>query len=407
MSGKDELNKLLFGLLALLRPITSLHQEFLLNNIEIGQFLITKYKVGINNKNPIKLVNLKWNKINPLILKNEPKMEIEIMPIKDNIIAKNTKSRCLGSLSSRETPLLLTKCLSPRWITGLNIVRILGRIKMLIKKPNTLLKISLIAIPKPIPSQNIKFQKLSLLSLALKKPILGDWGVSFIPLFWFAIGAMAGSLGNLFIPWLLTVCSFKFLKSCIRILLYYWFKLYHYIIPRFRGICKEISVVLAIVIGFSSNVAFGSNVSEALTPELKAHIAYIEKQNNIPSGLLMAIAKVESGYHPYAINIEGRAVFAKNIADATYVIEEAVSSGIRNIDIGLMQVNYRWHGEKFVDIKEMLHPRTNIEYAGKLLASLYKQHGNWHKAIRYYHSANSIHHRKYSRKITIEWLKYV
>jgi len=140
---------------------------------------------------------------------------------------------------------------------------------------------------------------------------------------------------------------------------------------------------------------------------LKNFIQKVELENQIPSGLLQAIAKVESGYHAYAVNVAGKPVIARNIIQATTVIEEALASGIQNIDIGVMQINYRWHGEKFQSYTEMLNPKTNIKYAGALLAGLYRQHGSWHKAIRYYHSANSVHHRKYSRKITIEWLKYV
>ena len=70
-----------------------------------------------------------------------------------------------------------------------------------------------------------------------------------------------------------------------------------------------------------------------------------------------------------------------------------------------MQLNYRWHGNKFTSIKEMLIPEKNITYAAKLLCSLYKRHGNWHKAVRHYHSAKLEHSRKYSRKVAMVWLE--
>jgi len=40
--------------------------------------------------------------------------------------------------------------------------------------------------------------------------------------------------------------------------------------------------------------------------EIRQLIAVQEQQNNIPSGLLLAIAKVESGSKPYALNIQGK-----------------------------------------------------------------------------------------------------
>jgi uncharacterized protein YcfJ len=90
--------------------------------------------------------------------------------------------------------------------------------------------------------------------------------------------------------------------------------------------------------------------------------------------------------------------------EAAKTIKNALNSGITNIDIGIAQINYRWHGDNFKNIEKMINPATNIEYAAKLLSSLFKQHKTWHKAIRHYHSANPDHHRRYSRKVVIAWL---
>ena len=66
---------------------------------------------------------------------------------------------------------------------------------------------------------------------------------------------------------------------------------------------------------------------------------------------------------------------------------------------------HRWHGREFTNIEVMLEVNNNVEYAAKLLSSLYKEHGSWHKATRLYHSATPEHHKKYSKKIIIAWLK--
>ncbi|MCE2731656.1 MAG: hypothetical protein LW599_06210, partial [Rickettsiaceae bacterium] len=85
-------------------------------------------------------------------------------------------------------------------------------------------------------------------------------------------------------------------------------------------------------------------------------------------------------------------------------IRNALNAGITNIDIGVGQINYRWHGDNFKGIEEMLNPVINIEYAGKLLSSLFKEHGDWFKALKYYHSAKAQYHVPYSRKIFVAWL---
>jgi soluble lytic murein transglycosylase-like protein len=136
----------------------------------------------------------------------------------------------------------------------------------------------------------------------------------------------------------------------------------------------------------------------------KKYIAAVEQRNQIPRGLLSAIVGVESGFNPTAVNIEGKSVITNNKYEAIKIINNAVNQGVTNIDIGIAQINYRWHKDNFRNIEEMINPTANIEYAAKLLSSLFKQHGTWHKAIRHYHSANPNHHKQYSRKVVIAWL---
>lgn len=104
-----------------------------------------------------------------------------------------------------------------------------------------------------------------------------------------------------------------------------------------------------------------------MNQQLKEYINYVEKQNNIPRGLLLAIANIESGLKPFALNIEGRAVFPQTYEEAVTLVKEAIETGITHIDLGVTQLNYRWHNENFVNTGDMIDPKTNIEYAGKLL----------------------------------------
>ena len=138
--------------------------------------------------------------------------------------------------------------------------------------------------------------------------------------------------------------------------------------------------------------------------DIKSIIAKAEIQNKIPKGLLAAIAKVESGHREYAINVGGRSIYADSLANALSIAKSKINSGVTNIDLGMMQLNYHWHGNQFSSLGEMLTPENNISYAARLLRSLYEQHGNWQKAIRHYHSANLEHSRKYSRKVAMIWL---
>ena len=138
--------------------------------------------------------------------------------------------------------------------------------------------------------------------------------------------------------------------------------------------------------------------------QIASLISKAEKENQIPSGLLAAIAKLESNTQAYSLNINGHAVFNKSLEEASWLVKKKLDSGLKNIDLGVIQLNYRWHGDKFNNVTQMLMPENNIKYAASLLKSLKVKHGSWHKAVKYYHSAKPEHHRKYSRKVVAYWL---
>jgi hypothetical protein len=119
--------------------------------------------------------------------------------------------------------------------------------------------------------------------------------------------------------------------------------------------------------------------------------------------LLEAIAFVESGINNHVINVAGKPVIATNNNEALKVISDARENGIRNIDVGVIQLNYRWHSNAFANIQEMLNPKNNIEYAAKFLLRLNKQHGKWYATICNYHSLKLDHQRKYSSKVVMKW----
>ena len=149
-----------------------------------------------------------------------------------------------------------------------------------------------------------------------------------------------------------------------------------------------------------------SNAHAATKDNLLKIIALTEQEYTIPKGLLLAVAKTESNLKPYALNIDGRSIIPANKVDALKTIHKALDEGITNIDIGPAQINYRWHRHNFSSVEEMLSPEVNIKYAGKLLSELRQAHGNWHKAIRLYHSSKPKYHRQYSRKVVLCWLGF-
>ncbi|MCD7108454.1 transglycosylase SLT domain-containing protein [Rhizobium sp. DKSPLA3] len=111
---------------------------------------------------------------------------------------------------------------------------------------------------------------------------------------------------------------------------------------------------------------------------------------DIPEGILYSVGLTETGrkgsLQPYAMNIDGKAVFASSAAEVLQLFEAARAGGARLIDLGCMQINYRYHGENFASPEAMLDPRTNVEYAAQFLANLHARHETWTMAVARYHA---------------------
>ena len=225
--------------------------------------------------------------------------------------------------------------------------------------------------PPDIPNQNTKFHNLSLLS---------------------HLSVFAWFKGFL-------LASRNWVKSSITHS-YCWINSHYNTIPKIRSIIKQIIIPLGIII----SLVLPNTAQAATRAELLELITLAEKEYNIPKGLLLAVAKTESNLESYALNISGRSHFSKDKDTALQTIRRALDEGITNIDVGTAQINYKWHRHKFSSIEDMLSPEVNIKYAAKLLSKLRQEQGNWHKAIRLYHSSKPKHHRQYSRKVVLCWL---
>lgn len=111
---------------------------------------------------------------------------------------------------------------------------------------------------------------------------------------------------------------------------------------------------------------------------------------DVPLGVLYAVGLTETGrkemLNPYALNIEGRSVFASSERQAITEFRKARASGKKLIDLGCMQINHHYHGEKFKSVAEMLRPRENVRYAAQFLKQLKAREGSWTMAVARYHA---------------------
>jgi soluble lytic murein transglycosylase-like protein len=129
----------------------------------------------------------------------------------------------------------------------------------------------------------------------------------------------------------------------------------------------------------------------AQTPNpCEAQMQGAAQRYNIPLAVFYAVGLLETGgkdgLRPYTMNIEGRPSFNETLPEALTAFEAARAKGAKLIDIGCMQINYRWHGEHFSSVSEMFDPAHNVDYAARFLRDLRAREGSWTLAVARYNA---------------------
>jgi soluble lytic murein transglycosylase-like protein len=148
--------------------------------------------------------------------------------------------------------------------------------------------------------------------------------------------------------------------------------------------CRAIAAALSIC----SAVATGVRADDAGPCERE--MARAARLHGIPLGILYAVGLTETGrrgaLYPYALGAEGQTVFARNADDAVASFEAMRHRGIKLIDLGCMQINHYYHGDKFESVRAMFDPARNVDYAARFLKELKGREGSWTMAVARYNA---------------------
>ena len=138
-----------------------------------------------------------------------------------------------------------------------------------------------------------------------------------------------------------------------------------------------------------------------------------ERSHTIPLHLLHAISKAESGrWHkarqvniawPWTVTSGGAGKFFDTKTEAVAEVEFLMTRGIRNIDVGCMQINLKAHANAFLTIQDAFDPDANATYGAKYLKKMHRRTGNWLKAAGSYHSMTPHLGVKYRAKVGRIW----
>lgn len=148
-------------------------------------------------------------------------------------------------------------------------------------------------------------------------------------------------------------------------------------------------------------ISSGALHAASAAPSCESQISAAAKHYDIPLAVFYAVGLVETGgrngLQPYTLNIDGRPSVNGSLDQGLAAFESARRSGAHMIDVGCMQINYRWHGDKFASVTEMFDPAHNIDYAARFLRELKTREGTWTLAVARYNAGpnNNPAQKKY------------
>lgn len=84
--------------------------------------------------------------------------------------------------------------------------------------------------------------------------------------------------------------------------------------------------------------------------------------------------------------------------DAVAFVQRLLKAGYKNVDIGLMQVNWLYHGQHFGSVAEAFEPYANLNYAVNYLRQ-HRESRDWWGSVGRYHSGTPRYATKYIQNV--------
>ncbi|HBX71741.1 MAG TPA: lytic transglycosylase [Halieaceae bacterium] len=140
----------------------------------------------------------------------------------------------------------------------------------------------------------------------------------------------------------------------------------------------------------------------------------IASEYGLPPGLLYAVALTESGQSslsdgqfrpwPWALNIDGEGHYFPSRQRAWLALETVLTETKTSVDIGLMQISWRYHRSVLGSSWQALDPYHNLRVGAHILAQCYQQRLEWWSAAGCYHAPNNATlARRYQARVQRHW----
>ncbi len=171
--------------------------------------------------------------------------------------------------------------------------------------------------------------------------------------------------------------------------------------------------------GLAAAVVFLMGIgAQSIRPTIPFEYERVARLAQVPSDILYAIALTESGrtiddQHgfrpwPWTLNLSGKASVHDTRIDAHTQLRSFLDDGSERVDVGLMQVNWRFHQSRFESSYESLDPRTNLLAGARILRSCWVKEQDWWRAVGCYHAPYARQRaRDYRERVRKNWQQHV
>ena len=151
-----------------------------------------------------------------------------------------------------------------------------------------------------------------------------------------------------------------------------------------------ISILLLILGLFSMSDAVDAVDAMDIPPAYRR----VADEYGIPPQVLYAVALTESGLRmpgsrdhrpwPWTLNVAGKS-YRYGTRNEAYVGLMQHLERTDLVDVGLLQVNWRYHGQKLMDQNLSLDPWFNLRVGASILREMFDDCGDWMTAAGRYH----------------------
>ncbi len=140
----------------------------------------------------------------------------------------------------------------------------------------------------------------------------------------------------------------------------------------------------------------------------------VAAEYEIPVQLFYALALAESGKTieslkrrrpwPWTLNIAGEGVYFRSRWQAWRALDQSLRAGQDSVDIGLMQINWRFHQGRLDNSWLALEPYHNLAVGAEILRRCYAERRDWWASVGCYHApSDKPRARRYRARVVALW----